>query len=145
MTYTRQTEYGLRCLLHIAKAPEGRPVAMAEIAHAESYSLTFTQKILQKLRSSGLLEVRHGNRGGYLLAERPERISLKRVISALEGGTFKVFCERNKPLAPCAHNRSCGLKSVWLRAKNLLDGYFDSVSLGDLLSPRRPGGIREKS
>ena len=76
----------------------------------------------------------HGNQGGYRLARKPSEITLKEVIDALEGGTFDVFCAPEKrPGLICTHFCLCGIKPVWRKTKDLLDNFFESITL-DMLT-----------
>lgn len=135
MKYTTKTEYGLNCLIYMARHGGLQPITIKEIAAAEKYSPTYIEKILQNLRQAKIVAAQHGNQGGYVLAKRPEAITLKDVIVALEGGTFDVFCEpETRGQIVCTHYCACGVKPVWQKAKSLLDQYFDSITLEMILN-----------
>ena len=130
MKYTTKTEYGLNCLVYMVRHGGLQPITIKEIATAEKYSPTYIEKILQNLRLAGIVASQHGNQGGYVLTRRPEDITLKDVIEALEGGTFDVFCEpETRDQIVCTHYCACGVKPIWQGAKNLLDRYFASITL----------------
>lgn len=135
MKYTTKTEYGLNCLIYMAKHGGLQPITIKEIAAAEQYSPTYIEKILQNLRAARIVAAQHGNHGGYVLAKPPEEITLKEVIVALEGGTFDVFCDpETRDQIVCTHYCACGVKPVWQKAKSILDAYFDSVTLDMIMS-----------
>lgn len=135
MKYTTKTEYGLNCLVYMARHGGLQPITIKEISAAEKYSPTYIEKILQNLRSAKIVGAQHGNHGGYVLAKRPEEITLKEVIVALEGGTFDVFCEpETRDQIVCTHYCACGVKPVWQKAKVLLDNYFESITLEMILN-----------
>lgn len=134
MKYTTKTEYGLNCLVYMARHGGLQPITIKEIAAAEKYSPTYIEKILQSLRAAKIVAAQHGNHGGYVLAKRPDEITLKEVIEALEGGTFDIFCEpETRDQIVCTHYCACGVKPVWKKAKSLLDDYFASVTLEMIL------------
>jgi len=136
MKYTTKTEYGLQCLLYMAKHGDIQPITIKEVASVEKYSQPYIEKIFQSLRAANIVVAQHGNQGGYALARSPEQISLKEVIEALEGQTFEVYCEpHTREHIVCTHYCACEVTGVWMKAKELLDGYFGNVTLSQLVNP----------
>ena len=76
MKITAQEEYGLRCLLRLARA-EGEHAALTipEIAAAEGLSVPYVAKLLAVLRQAGLIESARGRAGGYRFAGTPEEVA----------------------------------------------------------------------
>ena len=95
MRFTTKTEYGLVCLIYMARHFNGapHPITTKELVGAEDFSPAYTEKILQALRSAGIVNAVHGSHGGYVLAKPSSEITVKEVIDALEGATFDIFCE----------------------------------------------------
>ncbi len=134
MKFTTKTEYGLICLVYLAQHQGGKPLTAKEIVADESYSIAFIEKILQALRKAALVEAHHGVQGGYTLAKPPSEITFKAIVEALEGSTFEVFCEpENREKIVCTHLSSCGVKTIWQQTKQVLDNFFDSVTLESLM------------
>ena len=130
MRFTTKTEYGIICLVYMAKQEGLRPVTVKEIVKGEHYSITYMEKILQKLRAAKIVEAVHGNQGGYILARHPSQIHLKSIVEALEGTTFEVFCEpKIREEIVCNHFSLCGVKPIWQKTKEILDHYYESVTL----------------
>lgn len=136
MRFTTKTEYGLVALIYMARQSEMNlnPVTIKELVQAEHFSSTYTEKILQSLRAAGILTSQQGNHGGYALARKPTEITLKEIIDALEGATFDVFCEPDvRKEITCTHFPMCGIKPLWEKTKELLDGFYDGITL-DMLA-----------
>ena len=130
MRFTTKTEYGLFCLIYMAKSAELTPVSVKEIVKGERYSQAYIEKILQKLRSAKIVASQQGKQGGFILTKRPSEITLKEIIEALEGQTFEVFCEPDvRQEIVCTHFPLCGVKPIWERTKNLLDNFYESITL----------------
>lgn len=131
MRFTTKTEYGLFCLIYMAKNNASvMPVAVKDIVKDEHYSQTYIEKILQTLRSFNIVTSHQGHQGGYLLARHPSEINLKEIIDALEEETFDVFCKpENRKEIVCNHFPVCGVKPIWERTKQLLDHYYESITL----------------
>ena len=83
MKITAQEEYGLRCLLRLAEAPDGHSLTIPEMATVEGLSPAYTAKILAGLRQAGLIESVRGRTGGYRLARNPTDIGLGSVLKVL--------------------------------------------------------------
>lgn len=130
MRFTTKTEYGLICLIYMVNHGEGRPITSKGIVRDEQYSLAFIEKILQRLRTAGIIKSQQGNQGGYVLAKDPGMITLREVVEALEGSTFEAFCEPQvRSEIVCTHFHRCGVMPIWLKTKELLDIYYGAVTL----------------
>lgn len=132
MRFTTKTEYGIICLLFMARNRDQEidPITIRQIASQEDFSVTYTEKILQSLRAAGIVTSVQGKQGGYILARRPSEITLKDIVEALEGATFDVFCEpENRKEIVCTHFSLCGLKPLWWRTKDLLDRFYGGITL----------------
>ena len=130
MKFTTKTEYGLNCLIYMARLKPGEVVSIKDIAGREHFSVPYIEKILQRLRSSHIVTSLQGKRGGFSLARKPSEITLKEVIEALEGSTFDVYCEpKVREQIVCTHLGMCGIRPVWAKTKGLLDEFYGSVTL----------------
>ena len=130
MRFTTKTEYGLVCLIYMANHSELHPVTIKEIVQGERFSQTFTEKILQKLRTAKIVSAQHGNQGGYVLARPATEITLREIVEALEGHTFDVFCQPEvRKNIVCTHFPACNVRPIWEKTKELLDRFYGSVTL----------------
>lgn len=134
MRYTTKTEYGLICLVNLAKMGPQAKIAIKELAELEAYPYSYVEKIFQSLRAAGIVHSFQGNQGGYALAKAAHEISLREVIDAIEGATFDIFCHcvDAKPEAReviCNHETTCNLRGIWFATKQILDQLFGSITL----------------
>ena len=130
MKYTTKTEYGLVCMAYIAKHSETSRITIKEIAEKENYPMPYLEKILQALRHAGLVVSQQGNHGGFQLARPASQITLRQIIDALEGSTFEVFCAPDtREDIVCTHFCLCGIKPVWRKTKQILDDFYDGITL----------------
>ena len=127
-------EYGLRCLLQVARARGGAPVPVSGIAAAEGLSLEYAAKLLRQLRIAGLVRSLRGASGGYELARAPGEISVWSALEALGGEFFaRDFCECHPGArARCVRARDCSLRALWRRVQATLREALTGVSLADL-------------
>jgi Rrf2 family transcriptional regulator, iron-sulfur cluster assembly transcription factor len=139
MKITAQEEYGLRCLLKVASAPEGGSTTLPEIAAAEGLSVPYAAKLLSQLRQTGFVESVRGRSGGYRLALPPEKIGLGSLLLALGEPLFDEpgYCEKHAGTADgvssCVHHGGCSLRPLWLTLEQWIRHSLDQVTLADLV------------
>ncbi|MBI4549939.1 MAG: Rrf2 family transcriptional regulator [Candidatus Omnitrophica bacterium] len=130
MRFTTKTEYGVVCLVYMAKQAPGKVITIADLVKHEKMSITYLQKIFHALKQADIVTAHPGRNGGYSLARPASQITLKQVIEALEGGTFDIFCEPEiRKEIVCTHLTLCAVRPVWAKTKRLLDEYYQSVNL----------------
>jgi Rrf2 family iron-sulfur cluster assembly transcriptional regulator len=139
MRVTKWGECGILCSLYLAERYGAPPVGAAEIAETQGLDLPYTQQILQKLRKGEVIESARGPKGGYTLQRKPDEITLKDILYAVEGDTFQIICDHH-PLHPdalhptlCATRESCGLHGVWQDLRAAIDKLLEERTLADLL------------
>ena len=145
MRFTTKTEYGLICLVYMARNSSADLITIKEIVKKERFSATYLEKILQKLRSANIVVSHQGKQGGYALARKPSEITLRQIIEALEGQTFDLFCEPDiREEIVCTHFSLCGLKPIWEKTKNVLDDFFGSITLEMIARQNQNGNFVKK-
>src|SRR5262245_41970027 len=117
MKITAQEEYGLRCLLRLARAGD-HSLTLPEIAEAEGLSVPHVAKLMAVLRQANLLESVRGRSGGYRLAKAPRDIRLGALLLVLGEPLFDEadYCQKHAGIAPdgiCVNQTSCTLRSLW--------------------------------
>ena len=76
------TDYGMRAVLYLAA--QGTTCSSKDIAEDMDIPRDYLIQLAQLLRNAGIIEARPGKHGGYLLAKKPEKISVLDILSALE-------------------------------------------------------------
>jgi Rrf2 family protein len=139
MKITSQEEYGLRCLMRLARAGDGRSLTIPEIAAAEGLSVPYVAKLLAVLRQAGLIDSVRGRAGGYHLAAVPEQISLGSVLASLGEPLFDEpsFCNKHPGTETtdgrCVHIGGCTLRALWHTLEDWMRRALDRITLADLL------------
>ncbi|MBY0229787.1 MAG: Rrf2 family transcriptional regulator [Gemmataceae bacterium] len=142
MKISAQEEYGVRCLLRLARAHGGAAPTIPEIAAAEQLSPAYAGKLLSLLKHAGFVEAQLGRTGGYRLTRPPEEIRLGEALLALGEPLFEGdYCEKHagpEASGPCVHHDGCTLRGLWQALEGWLRGVLDQVSLRDLLTGELP-------
>lgn len=136
MKFSSQEEYGLRCLIAIAKASEGASMTIPIIARMENLSEPHVAKLLMILRKAGFVKSTRGHTGGYTLSAQPDAIVLGDVLSALGGKLYgEGFCDRHSGLAAhCVHESDCSIQFLWQEVQDAVDKIVCRLSLADMLA-----------
>ena len=140
MKITAQEEYGLRCLLQVARRYGGeRPVTVREISLAEGISTAYAEKLLHMLGRAGLVESVRGVRGGFRLTRPPGEVSVGDAVRALGSFlTHAAICQRyTGDESRCVHNKECGIRPVWSTVNYHLRKLLDNLSLTLMLQSER--------
>jgi Rrf2 family protein len=139
MKLTTLEEYGLRCVLQMAKKGVDKSSTIPELARLEALSVPNTAKIMRLLRKAGVVRSQRGSRGGYVLARPAGEISVQEVLDAV-GGKFDsaLVCERHGGhREACIHHADCSMQSLWGVLEGLIEGVLSRCMLTDLLDPAR--------
>ena len=92
MNITREADYALRVVYYLASKDRDLRINAKTISEENDIPVDFLLKILRKLVKAGLIESHRGIRGGYVLNQKPENISLKDVIEVIDGSIFINHC-----------------------------------------------------
>ncbi len=135
MKLSSQEEYGLRCLLHLARIPAGESMTIPEISKAEALSVPNVAKLMRLLRMGGLVLSERGQSGGYVLARPAGDIPVGEVLDLLGGQFFSdQFCSRHSGRQDvCTHTVDCSLRVLWTTVQGVLAGVLGKTTLKDLL------------
>jgi len=134
MHLSSQEEYGLRCLLQLARHEADEPMRIQEIAEAEGLSAEYVAKLMRILRNGGLVSSTRGAGGGYHLQRSAADITLWEAIDVLGGPLFPdSFCDSHPgALRDCVHAPGCSIRSVWSTLNGLLREAMSSITVEDL-------------
>ena len=82
---SKQTEYGLRAVVQLARMGPRTYVQSRDLAQEENLPNKFLEAILLSLRRGGFLESKVGREGGYRLSRPPREIRVGDLVRRLEG------------------------------------------------------------
>ncbi len=131
---SRKTEYAIRGMIHLARQPGERSLMLREIGEATKTSPVFLAKIFQSLNAAGLVASSRGAAGGFRLARKPERISLKEILEAIEGPVQVNECVVDN--SSCGFSRKCSAHAAWRKVREVLDSALDDITLGEIARER---------
>lgn len=135
MKFSAQEEYGLRCLLQLARLKENESLTIPQITQREGLTEPNVAKLLSILRKEGFIQSTRGQTGGYRLSRRADEIIIGDVMEVLGGRLYdKTYCAKHGGYdGACVHISDCSLKSLWNDIQATVDAVVDRITLSDLL------------
>jgi len=127
---TRQTDYAVRIVLHLACQAEGAHVPIPEIAAQRHLPLPFVRRLVSSLVGAGILQTVRGSAGGVGLAKPASEISLLDVVVAIEGPICPSPCVEQPH--GCPLGKSCPVRSVWTDAGRVLENHLHQTRFSAL-------------
>jgi Rrf2 family cysteine metabolism transcriptional repressor len=145
MLFSTKAEYGVRLLVELGRRGNGRPVALASVAEAETLPLSYLEHLVAKLRDAGLVTSTRGAHGGYRLARPAEEIRMLEVVEALEGPVAPMECFHadREGRVLCSHesdgDRACATKLLWTKVHGGVTRALAGTTLAELVEFSRQG------
>lgn len=135
MKFSAQEEYGLRCMVAIAREGDGGFMTIPSIAKAEGMTQSHVAKLLAILRRAEFVKSTRGQLGGYTLSRPSDDIIIKDLLGCLGGRLFdEGFCERySGVLDTCVHNDECRVGMLWSEIQTAVDKAIENKTLKDVV------------
>lgn len=127
---TQAVEYSLRAIVALAKQG-GRPCTAQQLSELTETPAPYLSKLMQTLVRFELVQSRRGVNGGFVLARRPEDMTIFDVVQAVE--PLKRI--RKCPLNIGEHSGAlCPLHRRLDEALEMVERSFRETTLADLLN-----------
>ena len=135
MKFSSTEEYGLRCMLQMAKKGTQGNTTIVELAQKEQMTSAYVAKIMSALRRGGLVKSLRGQSGGYQLARPASEINVNDVLEAVSGKFFskEEYCSTTSDHMACVHSMDCAIRSVWTGLEMAMSSYLKKCRLSDLV------------
>ena len=132
MLISTRGRYALRVMADIAANKTDKYVPLKEISLRQDISLKYLEGIMSDLSKANLVIGLHGKGGGYKLSIPPDKITVGSVLKITEGTLAPVTC-LSKQENDCPRKEKCKTLPMWEKLYGLIDGFFESVTINDLL------------
>lgn len=132
MKISTKGKYGLEALLDLTLHSDGTQMNIKTIAERQGISEKYLEQIFGTLKKQGIIRSRRGAQGGYYLADTPDNITVRQVLTALEGPLSPVSCVSDGRHANCERYDFCVTRRFWQGMADELNQVTEAVTLSDL-------------
>ena len=133
MKISTKGRYALRLMLDLAEHGKSGVVALKDIAQRQNISKKYLEQIVPMLNRAGALRTSRGYQGGYMLAKKPDQITVGEILRITEGSLAPVSC-LDDPENMCERRSACITLPLWEGLYKVVNEYLDSITLQDLLN-----------
>ena len=138
MLISTRGRYALRVMVDLAEHTSGSFIPLKEIAERQEISEKYLESIIKTLVRAGDLEGLRGKGGGYRLTRPAEDYSVGDLLRKMEGTLAPVAC-LGPVSTPCSRAANCRTLPMWQKLDKLVNGFFDGVTLADLMREDEEG------
>ncbi|MDF2615863.1 MAG: Rrf2 family transcriptional regulator [Sedimentibacter sp.] len=92
------------------------------------------EQLFAKLKKGGFIDTVRGPQGGYMLARKPEEITVGMVLRTLEGDITTSECI-NKEV--CSRESICATRVIFEKIENSINDVIDNITLADMYEERK--------
>lgn len=132
MVVSTRGRYALRVIIDLAEHWNGAYIPMKDVAKRQDMSLKYIEKIMPVLSRNKLVEGVHGKGGGYRLTRKPDEYTVGEILRLTEGDMAPVAC-LECDATPCEKTADCRTLPMWSKLHDIMNEYFDSVTIADLM------------
>jgi Rrf2 family iron-sulfur cluster assembly transcriptional regulator len=118
----------------LAAQGEGARASLSEISERQGISVTFLEQLFGKLRRAGLVESVRGAKGGYVLLDAPQAVTLDRIIHAVNEDIKAHGCTPEDRIGCTGKTDRCLTHNLWGALENHIESFLASVTLADVLN-----------
>lgn len=132
----KMTDYAVVILSEIARAGQDNVVKVSSLVETTSLSKATIAKLTKILVKGGILNSSRGMLGGYILSKKPDDITMKDVITAVEGPVALTSCLDHKSTS-CLIQNVCQVRGNWEKVNNEIIESLQRVTIADMISSKR--------
>ncbi|MBQ8404847.1 MAG: Rrf2 family transcriptional regulator [Clostridia bacterium] len=140
MTISTKGRYALKMIIDLAENSDGSYISIKKVAERQGLPHKYLEHILAILTQNNIVEGQRGKGGGYRLIRKPEEYTVGEILRLAEGDLAPVSC-LECGAEPCGKAEECRTLLMWKKFHTLIDGYFDGITIKDLM--RDSGGKNE--
>jgi Rrf2 family protein len=122
-------------MLELAAHFGNGPMLLKDIARLQELSEGYLQHIVDALKGAGLVISSRVGHGGYTLSKPPDQITLRDILSTLEGSINLVECIDNPNV--CDRSQNCSVRDVWKEVSDSFSQSLQNVSLKKMADMKR--------
>jgi len=129
---SKLTDYAVVVLADMALDEETRSTA-SSVSLRTGLPIPTVAKVLKLLAKGGVITSSRGIHGGYALKDKPEKISVAKVLLALEGPLELTACVHGAKEC-CEHTKKCPIRGQWNPVNMAMRQALEKVTLAQMIA-----------
>ncbi len=140
MKLSTKGRYAVMAMVDLAQQSDGRPIALADVAHRQEISLSYLEQLFAKLRRHGLVKSVRGPGGGYLFSLPVEETRISDIIMAVDEPIRATRCTPGSPEGCRANKERCSTHDLWDALGNHIYMFLSAISIAEVCENRIDSG-----
>lgn len=130
MKLSMKSDYALRALFTLVDTYEtGKPISIRELAQRNDVPKRYLEQIMLEMKNAGWVLSVPGRDGGFILAKRPEEITMGEIVRHFDGILAPIACVSSSHYEPCSQEPNCRFRRVFLDVRNYTTRVMDRADL----------------
>lgn len=132
MKFSSKARYGLRVMYELGKSYNSNEIiSSSKLASLARVSQNYLEKIMSTLKKEQIVLAKQGLNGGYELAIPPEKLTIGKLLTALEGSLYTSEClEKN------CENKNCPNKELFFFIYKSINETLNNITLQDIINKK---------
>lgn len=132
MKLSMKTDYALRVLFTLVEYYGTGPIPIRELARRNEVPKRFLEHILLELKSQNLVASIPGRKGGYVLAQSPDKITMGQIVRHFDGILAPIRCVSVTDYKRCTQEPVCRFRRILLDIRNKTAKIMDQITLASV-------------
>ncbi|MCR5625925.1 MAG: Rrf2 family transcriptional regulator [Lachnospiraceae bacterium] len=132
MRISTKGRYAVSVMLDLALHNDGEYVKVKEISSRQQISEKYLEQIIAILNKAGYVKSLRGAKGGYMIADSPEKYTIGMILRLTEGSMAPVAC-LEEGAEECKRSGVCETVSIWKTLTDAINEVVDNITIADLV------------
>ncbi len=138
MKLTAKGRYAVMAIADMAAQGEGEVVSLSDISMRQGISLSYLEQLFAKIRKAGLVKSQRGAKGGYVLSEPAQTLTLDHIIQAVNEDIKAHGCTPEAKRACTGLADRCLTHNLWGALEKHIGSFLASITVLDVVEGRLP-------
>jgi Rrf2 family protein len=134
MRLSRKSDYALRALFGLIADYGNAPVSIRELSERHDVPKRFLEQIMLELKAKGWVRSIPGRDGGFVLAKRPDEITMGEVVRHFDGILAPIGCVSTTHYEACSQEPVCRFRRVLLDIRNYTARRMEEATLAKVFA-----------
>ncbi|MBW7571701.1 RrF2 family transcriptional regulator [Caproiciproducens faecalis] len=132
MKLSTKSRYALEGMLYLAIFGNEKLLSIKELSAGIQVSAAYLEQIFFSLKKAELVSTVRGSKGGFVLNEDQDEITVGKIIRAMEGNMVPVECIHSLSACKSKVRSNCVSRNVWIRISSAISDTADKLTLREL-------------